>query len=205
MITGDHNHHRRALGDLVDIHSGYLFRDGYVPDSESKHKAVQAKDIDLATRTMRVPDFCVHLSATPQPQHYIKENDILFLAKMNPLAIYIEHSQPNLIASSYFFILHEKSDEILPTYLAWYLNQKPAQSYFRSVGQGSTILNVTKRDLMALSIPIPHPELQEKIAHLDGLAREYRREHEVLQDKMAKLISLVSEKSLRKAERNLEL
>jgi hypothetical protein len=195
----------KTLGDLAEIHSGYLFREGYIPDAESKHRAIQAKDIDVQTRTFLVPDFCVQVQATPQPQHYIKENDILFLSKMNPMAIFVERTQPNLIASSYFFIIREKGEEILPTYLAWYLNQKPAQTYFRSVGQGSTILNVTKRDLMTLPIPIPHPALQEKIAHLDSLAREYRREHEVLQDKMTKLISLVSEKSLKKAERTLEL
>lgn len=195
----------KLLGDLAEIHSGYLFREGYIPDAGSSHKALQAKDIDVHSRTFRVPDFCVKLSAPPQPQHYIKENDILFLSKMNPLAVYVEGTQANLIASSYFFIIREKSDDVLATYLAWYLNQKPAQSFFRSVGQGSTILNVTKRDLMVLPIPIPHPELQEKIAHLDGLAREYRREHEILQDKMTKLISLVSEKSLKKAERNLAL
>jgi hypothetical protein len=194
----------KTLGDVAEIHSGYLFREGYIPDPKSKFRALQAKDIDQKALQFSIPTFSVQIQAQPQPQHFVKEGDILFLSKMNPLAIYVEHTEPNLIASSYFFLIRDKNNDVLPSYLAWYLNQKPAQTYFRSVGQGSSILNVTKRDLLTLEMPVPELGLQEKITALDGLARQYRRDHEILQKKMTQLISVVSEKSLKKAERNLD-
>ena len=78
---------------------------------------------------------------------------------------------PDTIAASYFYILRPKPDIILPHYLAWYINQIPAQNYIRSQIRGSYMQIIPKAEFELLEIEIPVISIQRCIIEFEHLRR----------------------------------
>ena len=73
------------------------------------------------------------------------------------------------MAVSNFFIIRTYQEEVIPAYLAWYLNSEPAQYFFQRYKMGSNILSLQKRDLERLEVPIPPVGIQERIGRVYSL------------------------------------
>jgi restriction endonuclease S subunit len=56
-----------------------------------------------------------------------------------------------------------KKADVLPAYLAWYLNQRPAQVFFEKHAGGTRIQVVNKQVLGEFEVEIPEFSVQEKI------------------------------------------
>jgi hypothetical protein len=67
---------------------------------------------------------------------------------------------------------------LLPEFLAWQINQKPAQEYLQQAATGSHILNITRGAIECLPIVIPSLEMQRALVEL---AEQARRERELMQ------------------------
>jgi restriction endonuclease S subunit len=125
----------------------------------------------------------------------VSEGDVLFLSRGQKLfAVALPDIPPNTIAAHYFYILKPDKSLILPEYLAWYINQTPAQNYIESRMRGSHMLMIPKSSFEQLEIIIPEFPIQRSIIELERL----RRAEESL---LTKLINarqrLVQEVSLR--------
>lgn len=69
--------------------------------------------------------------------------------------------------------------DVLPAYLAWWLNQEPAQQHLEQNGQSSTLVrNIARPVLEATSVVLPPLPRQEQIV---GLANAIQREEKLLQ------------------------
>jgi hypothetical protein len=191
------------LGEITDIHSGYLFKKESRAASKKGFYTIQPKDLNQAGRIVW-PTFQTPITTEPQPVHYLKKSDVLFLSKMNPRPVYVEadpeHS--NTIASSHFFIIRTTSDKILPEYLFWFLNQHDTKKFIRSVAAGSSILNVKKSDLQELEIPLPPLAMQETISELARLSDRHKEIHQAIIEKTERLVEHVTLKALKKQVRN---
>ena len=75
------------------------------------------------------------------------------------------------IASSIFFVIKPKSDLVDSDYLVTIFNSTKYQSFFQSLGAGSSIPSIRKNELEAVEIPLPPLEVQKKIAKLSDLHR----------------------------------
>jgi len=115
-----------------------------------------------------------------KPELYeVHPNDILFLARGT------EHKTicvgpeivPNLLVSSNFYIIRIKTPTVLPCFLAWYMNQKPAREYYQVNSAGATIAYISKPALAALSVPVIPIEKQQIITNMSRL-RDRQREME---------------------------
>lgn len=60
-----------------------------------------------------------------------------------------------------FFVI-EARDGVLPVYLAWYINQQPAQRYLEEHSMGSNVRVVTKEALSRMPIQLPPLEVQRR-------------------------------------------
>ena len=110
----------------------------------------------------------------------LKSGDVLFKAKSrNPVAAAIMEEIPPTIATSHFFILTLTDAGILPAYLAWYLNQRPAQRHFKSMAAGTRVPIVNLKSLKELEVAVPEPEIQNTILTFDRLAK---REKTLMQE-----------------------
>lgn len=192
----------QKLGDMTDIHSGYLFKKEDKASSKKGFYAIQPKDLTKSGRIVW-PNYQTPVTTEPQPVHYLRKSDVLFLSKMNPRPVFVE-TQPehsNTIASSHFFIIRPTSKEVLPEYLYWFLNQQDTRKYIRSVAAGSSILNVKKSDLQEIQVPLPSLEMQKKIADLAALSERYKEIQQSLNEKTERLVEHITLKALKKQAR----
>jgi restriction endonuclease S subunit len=100
--------------------------------------------------------------------------DVLFMARgARNYSVVLQEIPAPLLAAACFFIVRVSSEEALPSYLCWYLNQASAQHYLsRHSGRGVHMPVVRRSVLEDIDIPLPPLETQKKITALDALMRE---------------------------------
>ncbi len=121
-------------------------------------------------------------------KHLLKEGDVLFAAKgtKNFAAVFENHNEPS-VASTSFFVIRLTDKNILPVYLAWFLNSYPMQTLLKGQAIGTSIVSISKVVLEELEISIPSIETQEAILQITKLRnkeKSLKQEVETLKDKM---------------------
>ena len=151
--------------EFAEILSGYPFRSRieYTPDGDVSVIQIGIWML-VHERLMRVRGIA------PKPQYFVRQGDVLLIARGNQhRAVWISSNFPQTVAVSNFFIIRTYQEEVIPAYLAWYLNSKPAQYFFQRHKMGSNILSLQKRDLERLEVPIPQIGIQERIGYVYSL------------------------------------
>ena len=163
---------KASLGDISEIQVGYQSREGIRPHSTGSHFLLQARDFDNLNHV----DWSNLIRFTPAgstTKSEIQQGDVLFLAKGQenfayPVACVANH----VLAANSFYILRSDKATILPEYLAWWLNQKPAQEYIQLNRSGSSLPFLSVSALSRLEVPIPAIEMQRKIGELELLRKK---------------------------------
>lgn len=108
--------------------------------------------------------------STPQ-QRLLRKGDILVVAKggRNFAALYNPDIGP-AVASSAFLILRVTSPDVLPEYLAVYLNLR--RSDLAALAGGTSMPSISKGTLSAFKVSIPSLERQEEIVYLNKLWKQ---------------------------------
>jgi restriction endonuclease S subunit len=120
---------------------------------------------------------------TINPRHILKAGDVLFAAKgfKNFAAVYEAHNPP-AVASTSFFVIRLENNQVLPEYLAWFMNHPETQKKLKLEAKGSAIVSIPKTELEDLDIEVPPLQTQEYILKLDKLRKEERRIKSELED-----------------------
>lgn len=107
----------------------------------------------------------------PEP-YTIKPADILFQAKgADHFAYCVEGPPANTLASGSFYIIRPRSPSVSPQYLAWWLNQAPAQRYLQAESQSTSIASVSKASLSRIDVRVPNLRIQETIQTITDLSK----------------------------------
>lgn len=167
------------LRELAEVSAGHPVR-GAVDDLPAGNVAmVQMRDIggegqigwDGVVRIdppgKRLPDF-------------LKVGDLIFTTRgaRNVAAVIEQVTGPAICAPNLFLIRLAGMGACLPDYLAWYMNQRPAQAYFQRSATGTSIMNIRREVVEALEVPLPALCEQEAIT---GMSRAARAEKQLLQ------------------------
>ena len=124
---------KKRIKDITEIQIGYQFRGRIEADSEGTHKVIQIRDFD-ALQNLQVADLYKVLPKYNAERYLVNKRDVLFLSRgHHNYAISIKVTLDNTIAASYFFILRITSENIIPEYLAWFINQATAQGYLHNL------------------------------------------------------------------------
>ena len=187
------------IKELADIRMGYQFRGRVENAPEAPYPVIQIKDLDEARRLDSSNLARVETHRDPRP-YMAAHGDVLFLSRgHHPFATTLETPPPNAIVSGYFFIVRAKQEQVLPAYLAWYLNQQPFQTELRPVLKGTHMPMVALRDFVELHVEVPPIAVQESIVMLEALRS---REQELLtqmREKRNELVQSVSLKAVRRS------
>jgi hypothetical protein len=184
---------QRRMEDLAEVQIGYQFRGKVKEDPQGSHAVVQIKNIanweriawDELARINPIGDF---------ERYLVTRGDVLFLARgKRQLAFYVDCDPVETLVASYFYLLRADVEVIVPAYLAWYLNQRPAQRFFYNRARGSRILMMAKGEFLDLPVTLPSLEDQRRIVTLEGLAR---REVSLHQELIRRRRQLVTERCL---------
>lgn len=120
-----------------------------------------------------------NLSATLHPdlskedfsqKHLLRAGDVLFAAKgtKNFAAVYEAHNLP-AVASTSFFVIRLFDSNVLPEYLAWFLNNQSTQVSLKAQAMGTSIPSISKVVLEELEIPVPTIEKQKSVVAISKL------------------------------------
>jgi restriction endonuclease S subunit len=120
-------------------------------------------------------------------KHLLRHGDVLFAAKgtKNFAALYENHNEP-AVASTSFFVIRLQEKNILPKFLAWFINHPSSQKFLKGKAIGTAIVSISKSVLEKLEVSIPSVETQKailKIAELRNAEKKLQNEIEALREK----------------------
>lgn len=187
------------LRDIAKIQIGYQFRAKVENTPDGDLHVIQIKDIDDDNLLNTEDLYKVKIDKFSE-KYLVDKGDILFLSRgtrnfATPINVHLH----NTIAISYFYIIRLKKPRIIPEYLAWYINQQPAQNYIKSHARGSGILLIPKADFEQLKVSVPPVEVQKTIIKLDNLRREEEYLIDSLKEKRDHLVRSICLKAARKS------
>lgn len=120
-------------------------------------------------------------------RHLLKKGDVLFAAKGNKnFAAWYESDDVPVVASTSFFVIRLNDWNVLPGYLAWFLNHPDTQVILKGQARGSAIASISKAVLSELKIPVPTVQKQElilKITMLRNRESKLKQQIENLREK----------------------
>lgn len=157
-------------------------------DPQGTYCLLQGKDLSSSQQISH--DELLRLEPVGSASKYlISSHDVLFQARgYSNQAFHIEEIPDRVMAAATFYILKVRNSNILPGYLAWFLNQRHGQNYFKTHANNSTAVSYVSKDLlMNLEISIPDLETQTKIqaiqaawTHEKNLLKSYLEKKELL-------------------------
>ncbi len=152
----------KYLKEIALVIAGYSFRSALKPRSEGSMAVIQAKDI--------VDNLFVNsnnLTKIDPPQYQAKaitqKNDIVVSSRGCFRANVVQDNTSKIIAASSVYVLRLQDKNILPEYLAIYLNSIDGQKKLKEKVTGSVIKTILRKDLENIKIPIPGQDIQNKI------------------------------------------
>lgn len=168
-MTGD-------LKDCAEVRPGHPFRSRVLEDPEGKVLAVQMRDVSLA----RGVAWDNAIRTTPKGRKepdWLRPGDILFIARGGRnFAVCVEEVPMPAVCAQYFFLLRAADPAaLLPRFLAWQINQPPAQNYLRRNAEGTDQLSIRRGILEALPVTVPPLEKQQKIITLENIFRKEKQ------------------------------
>jgi len=187
------------LKNISEIRAGYSFRGRIEPKSGGRYSVVQIKDLDVGSLFQPGELLRTDLSDV-NSNHMLHRGDVLFVARgERKRAVVIDDIAPNTVFGSQFFGCRSKSG-IDPTYLAWFINQKPAQRYFEEHSRGSNVQIIPKEALGRLVVTVPPLAIQQRIAQVYRLSQLEIKLFAEIQAKRNQLVETVLLKSLHEYE-----
>ena len=179
------------LHRLANIQSGHHSRGRIDPLEDGSHFLFQARDVDVHSLTYRIDAMIRFYPDMSRRDLILKKDDIVFMARgiWNYSVLLREIPGPTLAAAC-FFIVRVSREEVLPSYLCWYLNQAPVKHYLsRHSGRGVHMPVVRRSVLENIEVPVPALEIQKKIVEMEKLMREEQKLLNKLAEKRKKLVT----------------
>ena len=160
---------KKLLSEIVNIKTGHSFRGTVKRVVGGGAYAIQARDITMLGEFTLNTVIETEFRGKREPD-WIKKGDVIFISKgWRTTACYIEQDWENLTSVSSLYILRAKpewQDHINMEFIAWLINQPPAQKQIRRNAEGVGHVNVRKQTLGELVVGVPPLDKQDIIAKL---------------------------------------
>jgi hypothetical protein len=189
--------------NVADIQTGFQFRKKLEPDSAGDRAVIQIRDFDSELKLNSTELTRVTLGKVAEG-NYINKGDVLFLARgYKNWAALIDEELQSTVAVSHFFVIRPKRDMVLPSYLAWYINQTPAQEFLHSQARRGTHMPLIPISAFRdTPIEVPSIKIQKAIVAVSELAEKEQKLFVALQIKRAQVISAICLKASKAKKEN---
>jgi len=159
---------KTTLNKLAQVSAGYSFRGKIVDESDGMARVIQMRDIskDGFINWETVVKTNVPLKKLgDNSEAWLTARDIIFTARgQNNYAYEITGCPSKTVLSPHLFKIRIMDTSVaIPAFLAWQINQKPAQAYFSKNTEGSAIVGIRRTVLDNLPIYLPPIEEQHQI------------------------------------------
>ncbi len=180
------------LADTCTIHTGYTARGRLEPVAAGGVLAIQLRDIS--------PDGAIDPQRLTRVQlddladrYFVRAGDVVFRSRgeRNTASALDERLREPALAVLPLLVLRPKPDVVVPEYLAWAINQPPAQRHFDAAAHGTNIRMIPRSSLDGLELDIPDIETQRRIVAIDALAERERELSQLAAETRRKMMSLI--------------
>jgi restriction endonuclease S subunit len=172
------------LKEIAAVYSGYTFRGAIKPEPYGQTAIIQARDVGSDTAPILREELVKTSFEPARADASVKENDVIIVARGagsgSFRAAVFKGNDSNVIASVSVYIVRITSDQILPEFLALYLNSSNAQQDILDRVSGSYIKTIPRLKLEEVSIPMPSIAKQKSLIALHD---NIRRQEEILERK----------------------
>jgi restriction endonuclease S subunit len=162
------------LSKYAGIASGHPFRGSIPEKTGSGIRVVQLKDASAQGGIDWSTTFETESESKREPE-WLQAGDILFAARgsRNYAVIVGEHAGKAL-AAPHFFVIKIKSDQILPEFMMWQLNQTPCRNYFQKESEGSLTKSIRRSVLENTPVTVPSLSKQKQIMQIVKVLEQER-------------------------------
>lgn len=177
MIRFMENHAKQApLSATAQIMLGHPFRGAIPSVPGGSTKVLQLRDITPSGRLACDNLVTTELQGRKSPDWLRNQCGERVVAAGDKDDVLVAEPPPRTVCSPHLYIIRvNQPDAILPAFLAWQLNQTPAQRYLRQSAEGSNQLSIRRSVLGMTPIRIPPLARQHAIIALDRAAQAERR------------------------------
>lgn len=169
IMNNDAQH--AVLRDVAEIRSGHPFR-GAVPESSGGSvRVVQIRDLSRNGLKDRDALIRAEVEGRKVPD-WLLDDDVLLVARGSHIFAGLVTGVPaRTVCSQHLYVVRLKApNQLLPAFLAWQLNQPPAQRYLRQSAEGSHQLSIRRSMLEKTLIRIPPIDRQHAAVALERVA-----------------------------------
>lgn len=188
------------LDDVCDLQNGYAFKSGdYVESSNTlniRMSNIRPNGLFDANHNIRyLPDSY----AQKYSSFLLKEGDLIIAMtdmagdpKILGLPTLVHNSSGcEMLMNQRVGKLCDFSSEVYVPYLCHYLSSPIMKEFYKSKGAGGLQLNISKKDILSASIPLPPiPEQQRIVESLDKLSEKVQQLEKGYQEKLTSLEEL---------------
>ena len=176
---------------MAEVFTGHTLREKVQHDPYGECTVIQLKDLSFTTNIcIKNAPFKISLQHGIPKNQLLQQGDILILSKGSAnKALLYEGQYAPAVAVSAFTIIRLHTPQIKPEFLNWYINSTGAQEYFNMHRAGTTTLNLSKKAIDELPVPVPPLAKQEIMMKLvtqyelyTSLVVEYERNIRLLVD-----------------------
>ncbi len=163
------------LPQVCTIQSGFTARGRLDPAEHGNVLALQLRDvapngsIDFNNLT------AIRLDPVPE-KYLVRSGDVVFRSRGESTTAAVIDSPLRLpvLAVLPLMILRPDPQVLSGPYLAWVINQEPAQRHFDESAQGTSLRMVPRSSLEDLKLALPSLETQQRILQIVALAEQER-------------------------------
>lgn len=127
------------------------------------------------------------------PSTWLEDGDIVFAARgRSNYAVLAQGCLERSVLSPHFFQIRPDTSKVIPSFLAWQLNQQPVRKYFSMSAEGSAVVGIRKAVLESTPLQLPAIEEQRQMMKIVDcwkkqrvVIREMTENHEQFMDAIA--------------------
>lgn len=161
-----------ALAEVAEISPGFSIPGAIQHDPSGKYQLILPRHLDGGGRPFVFEEerHAMRMALPERADAYlVRSGDVLFVSRGERNRAVAVHACPDkTVVPTTFFVLRPR-DSVDPDYLAWYLNQVPAQAAIGQIRTGAGTPMVQRADFGEISIALPPLARQRRIAHLGAL------------------------------------
>ena len=186
-----------ALADLCTIQLGFTNRSKLEESFSDGVPCIQQGDLNK-DEDLPLQDIKRYALDGIVDRFRISGGEVLFRSRagMAVAKAVPEGLAPKVVVINPVMILRVKSEQLLPDYLAWTINQPWVQTQLNPDVRGSAIKMIPKSALARVQIPVPSLEVQRKIIEFSRLAARESRLLEQLREQRGKWAEAITRQVL---------
>ena len=164
-----------TLNRIASISAGHPLRGAVEALSPGDVAVIQMRNVDVELGVDWIKAARVTLPAG-RATNLLSPGDVIFTTRgTRNFALALDDVNAPAVCSPHFFVIRLNDPAaVLPEFVAWQFNQRPAQEYFQREATGSYILNIRREVVENLPLVLPPIDQQRSIVALARAASTER-------------------------------